>query len=81
MSSYVVVEVLDGITRGYVYEFKCTKRRGDLEKAGSVAFVQADLYGYFFRRPRKRVPILVVQECELVTWDDLKKFKRLNELI
>jgi hypothetical protein len=55
VGSYVVVEVPDGITKGYVYEFKCTRRRGGLERAGSVEFVQADLYGYFFRRPRKRV--------------------------
>src|SRR5262249_9780357 len=31
---------------------------------------QADLYGFFFRRPKKRVQILLVEEDATETWDE-----------
>ena len=36
-----------------------------------MAFAQADLYGFFFRRPRKRVQILCVEEDATHTWEEL----------
>ncbi len=51
----VVVGVPDGITRGLVYEFKSCGKAFFLPFIRPVALTQADLYGYFWNRPRKHV--------------------------
>ena len=66
---YVVVGVPDGITNEFVYEFKSTKSRFLMNFLKPVALTQADLYGYFFRRSRKRVQIYIVETGEKETWD------------
>lgn len=65
---YVVVGVPDGITPEFVYEFKTTRSRFLMSYLKPVALVQADLYGYFFRRNRKRVQIYLVEENKTETW-------------
>jgi CRISPR/Cas system-associated exonuclease Cas4 (RecB family) len=65
----VVVGVPDGITEDFVYEFKTTQSRFLLQYVKPVAFTQADLYGYFFRRRGKRVQIHVVEEGRTETWE------------
>jgi hypothetical protein len=54
--------VPDGLTEDFAYEYKTTRTRYLLSFMKPPAFAQADLYGYFFRRPKKRVQILVVEE-------------------
>jgi CRISPR/Cas system-associated exonuclease Cas4 (RecB family) len=66
---YVVVGVPDGITEDFVYEFKTTQSRFLLQYVKPVAFTQADLYGYFFRRRGKRVQIHVVEEGRTEAWE------------
>lgn len=61
---YVVVGVPDGITDQFVYEFKSTKI---LHYQMPVAEVQADLYGYFFRRRHKRLQFHDIQHGKLLT--------------
>ena len=61
-SNYIVVGVPDGITKDFVYEFKTTSSRFLYNYIKPVALAQADLYGYFFRRQRKRVQIHIVEE-------------------
>ncbi|MEM0050694.1 MAG: hypothetical protein QXW39_09215, partial [Candidatus Bathyarchaeia archaeon] len=65
---YVVVGVPDGITDSFVYEFKTTRSPFLLNYVKPVAFTQADLYGYFFRRGMKRVQIYVTETEETITW-------------
>lgn len=66
---YVVVGVPDGITSEFVYEFKSTRNRFLMNFLKPVALTQADLYGYFFRRNKKRVQIYVIEEGKTETWD------------
>ncbi len=65
---YVVVGIPDGITDTFVYEFKTTGKYGFLRFVRPVAFAQADLYGYFFRRDKKRVQIYVRGKDKVFTW-------------
>lgn len=80
---YVVVGVPDGITDGFVYEFKTTGAKFLMYYVKPVAITQADLYGHFFRRPNKRVQILIVGDGVTETWenkvDENKAIKVLSE--
>jgi len=71
-NDYVVVGVPDGITESFVYEFKTTRNKFLMSYLKPVALLQADLYGYFFRRKEKRVQIYIVEE---------KTTKTLNEQV
>jgi CRISPR/Cas system-associated exonuclease Cas4 (RecB family) len=66
---YVVVGVPDGITNEFVYEFKTTKSKFLMNFLKPVALTQADLYGYFFKRNRKRVQIYIAETGEIETWE------------
>ncbi|GIV86756.1 MAG: hypothetical protein KatS3mg054_0785 [Chloroflexus sp.] len=66
---YVVVGVPDGITSEFVYEFKSARTRFLMHYLKPVVLTQADLYGYFFRRGKKRVQIYIVEEDVTETWD------------
>src|SRR5262245_43123133 len=67
---YVVVGVPDGVTKDFVYEFKSTGRaryRENLMRSGGV---QADLYGLFFQRARKRVQVYSIDTGQIDTLDE-----------
>jgi CRISPR/Cas system-associated exonuclease Cas4 (RecB family) len=68
-NNYIVVGVPDGITKDFVYEFKTTSSRFLYNYIKPVALAQADLYGYFFRRQRKRVQIHIVEEKQTETFE------------
>jgi CRISPR/Cas system-associated exonuclease Cas4 (RecB family) len=68
--NYVVNGVPDGITDTFVYEFKTTRNRFLMYYLRPVAFAQADLYGYFFKRKRKRVQVHVMEEDRTETWEE-----------
>lgn len=86
---YAVVGVPDGITGEFVYEFKSTRSRFLMNFLKPVALTQADLYGRFFKRSRKRVQIYIMEEDATETWDTdvdinraediLAKFKKVDE--
>lgn len=77
---YVVVGVPDGITDMFVYEFKNTASRFLCNYfIKPVALAQADLYGYFFRRGRKRVQIYVTEDGSTQTWDEAVSEERALE--
>jgi hypothetical protein len=59
---YVAVGIPDGIGKDFVYEFKSTLNAYMLNFTRPVALAQADLYGYFFDKPRKRVDFHVQRE-------------------
>jgi hypothetical protein len=67
---YAVIGVPDGITDKFVYEFKTTGSRFLMRFAKPVAFTQADLYGYFFKRDRKRVQIYIKEKDTIETWEE-----------
>ncbi len=46
------------------------KARHFLPESKASGFAQADLYGYFFRRPTKRVQILVREDDSIETWQE-----------
>lgn len=87
---FVVVGVPDGITDEFVYEFKSTQSEGGFVKKWikPIASTQADLYGFFFRRKKKRIQIYSRPEDRVYTWEDevdteravevLEKFKRVD---
>jgi len=86
---YVVVGEPDGITDTFVYEFKSTKNRFLMNFIKPVALTQADLYGYFFKRDKKKVQIHIIEENVTETWeekvdksraiDTLRRFKNIDE--
>ena len=78
---YVVVGVPDGITDEFVYEFKTTKSSFLSRYIKPVASTQADLYGYFFKRDRKRVQIYVVQQDRVWNFDDEVDASRAEETL
>jgi CRISPR/Cas system-associated exonuclease Cas4 (RecB family) len=87
--NYVVVGIPDGITEKLVYEFKSTENKFLSYFQKPIAKIQADLYGYFFKRNKKKVEIYIIDENKIETWQEkvnknkaintLKKFKALEE--
>lgn len=67
---FTVVGIPDGLTEQFVYEYKTTRNRYLFNFLKPVALAQADLYGHFFRRPRKRVQIHIIQEGKIETFED-----------
>lgn len=86
---YVVVGVPDGITDRFVYEYKTTGSGWLLQWMKPVAILQADIYGYFFRRKERRVQIMVRKDGIIHTWhgevdknyalDSLKMFREVEK--
>lgn len=66
---YIAIGVADGIRDDFVYEYKSTGIRFLLRFVKPVAFAQADLYGYFFHRLKKRVQIHIDKENVTETWE------------
>lgn len=64
---YVVIAEPDGLTNELVYEFKTTKNMRTYSEIFKVAEAQADIYGYFFRRKRKKIQTYVLSENKLLT--------------
>lgn len=78
---YTVVGIPDGLTSQFVYEFKTTGSRYLLNFLKPVALAQADLYGYFFMRPRKRVQIRILQEGKVETFEEPINGNRAGETL
>jgi CRISPR/Cas system-associated exonuclease Cas4 (RecB family) len=79
--NYVVIGVPDGITDDFVYEYKTTKSRFLLQFIKPVAFAQADLYGYFFKRGKKRIQIYITETGETMTWMEETKVNHALETL
>ncbi len=67
---YSVGGVPDGLMKDFVYEYKTTHSRFLFRFMKPVALARADVYGYFFHRPKKRVQILVVEEDVTETYEE-----------
>ena len=68
-SNYVIVGIPDGITKKFVYEFKSTNSQYLFFFIKPIAFVQGNLYGYFFNKRKKRVQIYIVEKDTLKTFE------------
>ena len=66
---YVVTAEPDGLTKDFVYEFKTTRNVETLGGILKIAETQADIYGFFFRRSRKRVQVYILEAEKLITMD------------
>ncbi|HEK86074.1 MAG TPA: hypothetical protein ENO29_06945 [Candidatus Aminicenantes bacterium] len=88
-NEYSIIAAPDGITDDFVYEFKTTKNRFLSNFIKPVALAQADLYGYSFKRKKKKVQIYIMEESKRETWEAeidennvlglLEKFSMANE--
>ena len=78
---YTVVGVADGLTKEFAYEYKTTRTRHFLTFVKPVALAQADLYGFFFQRPGKRVQIHVVDENRTETYGAPVNIARAEETL
>jgi hypothetical protein len=78
---YSVGGVPDGLEKDCVYEYKTTGSRFLIRFMKPVAFAQADLYGYFFHQPKKRVQILVVEENVTETFEEAVNGTRAEETL
>jgi CRISPR/Cas system-associated exonuclease Cas4 (RecB family) len=65
---FMINGIPDGITDKFVYEFKTVGSEFLLNHIIPVAFTQADLYGYFFKRDMKKVQIFVKDKGKKYTW-------------
>jgi len=66
---YVVIGIPDGLPRDFIYEFKRTEKQFFFLFTKPVALAQADLYGKFFCRSRKRVQIHIGEIERTETYD------------
>jgi len=66
---FTIVGFPDGLPANTVYEFKATKSQRWLNTTMKIASTQADLYGVFFDRPKKRVQVRVAEDGCLETLD------------
>lgn len=78
---YVLIGVPDGITDDFVYEFKTTRNKYLMHFATPVALTQADLYGYFFKRNKKRIQIYIIEEGKTETWEEQINKKRATKTL
>ena len=88
---YTIIAMPDGITDTFVYEYKSTKNMFLLYFVKPVAFAQADLYGYFFKREKKIIEIEVCKKGRIFSWKEginslnaistLKNFEKLENNI
>ena len=61
---YVVVGIPDGLTADFAFEHKESRTRYLSEFKKPVAIAQAELYAFFFRRPKKRIHLYIRQTNE-----------------
>jgi|SRR3989344_1791662 len=77
----VLVGVPDGITDDFVYEFKYTRKNSYIKQTLITAACQADVYGYYFQRPKRRIQIFCEEEDKIHTFiDDIDKQKVIDLL-
>ena len=78
---YSIIGHPDGITGEFIYEYKTTKNRFMLNYSKPVALTQADLYGYFYNRPQKRVQIYIEEERKVETYVQPINLERIEKTL
>lgn len=77
----VLVGVPDGITKDFVYEFKYTSKSKYMKQTLITSACQADIYGMYFERPRRRVQIFCEEEDKLHTYVDTINRQKVIDLL
>lgn len=77
----VLVGVPDGITKDFVYEFKYTAKSKYMKQTLITSACQADIYGMYFERPRRRVQIFCEEENKLHTYVDIINKQKVIDLL
>lgn len=87
-SNYILIGEIDGMTDDTIYEFKSSKRFF-LQYSRPATASQADLYGYFFRKQRKKLEITITDNGENQIFEDaidcqnaedtIRQFKNVDE--
>jgi len=77
----IIVGIADGITDKFVYEFKSTKHDGWLQSIKNSASMQADIYGYFFKRDTKRIQIYCHTNDKTYTYVEPVNTKKVIDLL
>jgi len=79
--NYYIVAVPDGIGKNFCYEFKTTKTRFHSFFIKPVAIAQANLYSYFFHKPRIKVEINIEEEASRKIINQKIDIKKAEELL
>lgn len=66
----VLIGIPDGIADEFVYEFKYTGKKASISEVLMSATCQADVYGYYFQRPKRRVQIFCGEDEKVYTYDN-----------
>ncbi len=77
----VLVGIPDGITKEFVYEFKYTRKCSYIKQTLIKATMQADVYGLFFQRPKRRVQIFCEEKDKIYTYVDPINKQRVIDLL
>lgn len=80
-NKFVIIGVPDGLEEQYVYEYKTTSNQHLYNFIKPIALAQADLYGFFFKRLKKRVQITILSNGETRTIDEFIDKTRATELL
>ena len=88
---YIIIGMPDGITKDFIYVYKEYERGSPSPYQLEAELSRADLYGYFFKRKRKRVQVYIKQRDRLKIYDEpvdekkamemLKKLEKIDEEI
>lgn len=76
----VLIGIPDGITDDFVYEFKSTKKRYFRETYRTAQF-QSNLYGHYFKRPKKKIQIYCKDEHKIYDYFEEVEDNEIIELL
>lgn len=80
-NDYVIMGIPDGITKDFCYEFKSTTNGFSAFYIKPIAIAQAQLYSYFFKRPKIRVQILTKDNGKIATIEEKADKKKAEEIL
>ena len=78
---FIILGLPDGIREDFVYEFKSTKNARYVKERMEEASIQADLYGLFFRRAKKRVQVYCLETDRTESSETNVNKERANQYI
>lgn len=76
-----ILGIPDGITDDFVYEFKYTSKKRYFSHTLRTARLQADFYGHYFNKPKKKIQIYCEEENKVHTYFENVDNKEILELL
>ncbi|MEM3815168.1 MAG: Dna2/Cas4 domain-containing protein [Candidatus Micrarchaeia archaeon] len=80
-NNYIIEAVPDGIGPDFCYEFKSTKKWNMLHYIKPIAEAQAQLYSYFFKKPKIKIEIYINEADKKLTYDMNANEKKAIEIL